>query len=298
MATKSFSTDYKINGVKHWVLELIVEEKLSNVERNETLLSFDLWLRDVGSSYTFKNYNIGRSVSINGTTVYNVARANSDSISLGNGKSYKLAEGSTTVAHNDDGTKSISVSYSMDMAKASYTPGPLSGSGTMTLTTIARASQPTLSSTDFNMGSAITIYTNRKSKAFTHTVECFNASNARLFQIGDSNKVTDRISWNTDNLFAKCTNSKTLSGYIKVTTYNGSTPIGTAKTVNFKATVPDTVDYRPSASMTLAPTPATIGGLSGITEYVQGKSYVNATISATPKKSASMKRYAEMVAFT
>ena len=166
MASQSFSVS---DSKSRYTLTLTLTEGTQSVTNNQTPLTYKLVLK-ANTAYNFELYKIGRTVTLNGTTVYNVARSSSASLSIADYGSLTLAEGSTTITHNNDGTKSISVAYSMDMASASYTPGAMSGSGTMTLTTIPRATQPTLSPASVTMGSNMTINLPRAATSFTHNV--------------------------------------------------------------------------------------------------------------------------------
>ena len=98
-----------------------------------------------------------------------------------NGKSYSIktgtiyngtvvASGELTISHNADGSKSFSASIDANIY-SSGSSGDTKGSGTFTLNTIPRASTPTLSASSVQMGGTVTIYTNRASTAFTHTIK-------------------------------------------------------------------------------------------------------------------------------
>lgn len=99
------------------------------------------------------------SVTVNGT---NYSGTNTVGISTNTTKT--LASGSTTIAHNADGTKSFSFSFSQQF-DISYSGvgwiGTKSGSGSGTLTTIPRTSS--VSSTNANIGENIKITINRAS---------------------------------------------------------------------------------------------------------------------------------------
>ena len=92
-------------------------------------------------------------------------------IGVGTNSPKTLASGSTTIAHNADGTKSFSFSFSLQF-DINYSGvgwiGTKSGSGSGTLSTIPRTSS--VSSTNANIGENITITINRASSSFTHTI--------------------------------------------------------------------------------------------------------------------------------
>ena len=107
-----------------------------------------------------------------------------------------------------------------------------SASGTATLSTIPRTSKVSLSSTNFNIGSSIAINTNRASSSFTHkAVIAFNGSTVRT-QTG----IGASYSWNTTELYPYITNKNKATGTVTLTTYSGSTVIGTSS-VSFTANI-------------------------------------------------------------
>lgn len=153
---------------KRFTLSLTVTETDYSVADNTSTLSWSLDLK-ANTSYNFVQYSIGLNVVLNGTTVKSQTRAQRIQYSIDDYGSINLAKGSGfVVKHNDDGSKSIPVVFSIDMEKVSYTPGPLSGSGTMELTTIARYSTLTIP-TGGALGEEQLITVNRPSN-LTHTV--------------------------------------------------------------------------------------------------------------------------------
>ena len=282
MASQNFSVS---DSKGRYTLTLTLTEGTQSVANNQTPLTYKLVLK-ANTAYNFELYKIGRTVTLNGTTVYNVARSSSASLSIADYGSLTLAEGSTTITHNNDGTKSISVAYSMDMASASYTPGAMSGSGTMTLTTIPRATQPTLSPASVTMGSNMTINLPRAATSFTHYV-CYSFGGLSNKQIASG--ATTSATWSVPlDLANQIPNAKSGTGTITVDTYNNGTKIGT-KTASFTATVPDNASTKPTCTLAISPT----GNPSWVTSgmYIQGKTKVSATITGTPKYSSPISTY-------
>lgn len=152
----------------------------------------------------------------------------------------KTASGTINVTHKDDGTLS-GYAYAY-FSKGSTTTSWACNSGGVTtdwtaLTTIARASQPTLAGGNkFNIGDTITINTNRKSTAFTHTVTLYFGNYSYQIATG----VTDTVAFDTstiaNNMYQQIPNASVGQGNITLVTYNGSTQIGT-KSVIFEAYV-------------------------------------------------------------
>ena len=196
-----------------------------------------------------------------------------------------LCEISGVVAHGSSGEASVSITAGWES-----TPWGIYGSlsGTATLPTIARASQPsciTWPQTTQNVGdigSTFTIHMNRKG-AFTHYVYCKWGS--KTVEIGKN--VADNVSWTipidfTDDI----PNSQTGTGTIYVDTYNGTSKIGT-QSVSFTASVPA---YNPTIS-NISLTGNNL--LSGT--YVQGKSTVKVDITASSLYGATIKSYSSTV---
>lgn len=162
----------------------------------------------------------------------------------GPGTGLGSSSGSTRIYHNSDGTKSISayidfVQGGSDMHVSSTS----SGSQTITLTTIPRASVPTVSKSTADAGSQITVYTNKKA-SFTHTITYSIGSASGTIGTG----VVDSVNWTIPKeLLKQFTTSVTGSCTISCTTYNGSTKIGDTKTCKLNISVP--TDAYPSASI-------------------------------------------------
>lgn len=154
------------------------------------------------------------------------------------------AEGTIDVTHKDDGTLSgyAYATWSRDGGNTYYAPASGGVSTDWTgLTTIARASQPSINtyptnSPDFDIGDTITIHMNRKSNSFTHTVTFNYGSTSVQVATGVTNSCTFDTSTIANDLYALIPNDNVYSNTISVKTYNGSTLIGT-KTCAYNAHV-------------------------------------------------------------
>lgn len=126
------------NGSKgHHKFTLNVTNKLesTSIKDNASTVSFSFVISSLGGGYNWEQWgaNITYTVTINGTK-YTGSIANYDGYS-----EVTLKSGSFAVAHNTDGNKTISFSFSVtDTSGQSYTCGNASASGTMALSTIAR----------------------------------------------------------------------------------------------------------------------------------------------------------------
>ena len=185
------------------------------------------------------------------------------------------------IAHNSDGTKSISVGvYLYQNGPANYLPTQSSASspismGSVGLTTIPRASQPSCitypnTTTNIgNIGSTITIHMNRVSSSFTHTVKYYWGNLSGTIATG----VTDNVQWTIPTSFySQIPYTTSGNGSIYVDTYNGNSLIGT-KSVEFTATVPSNV-VPTVGTITLNP-----WDISGNNILLQNKNKITVSVS-------------------
>ena len=119
-----------------FTLELTLVEQSTSTAGNSSTLSYTLKLKS--TTKNFAQYGVGAAVKLDNQTVAVRDRGSAPKITLGTYSEVTLLSGTRTVAHNSDGSKAMALAYSLDMASASYTPGAMSGSGTMTLTKIPR----------------------------------------------------------------------------------------------------------------------------------------------------------------
>lgn len=274
---------FSVSSSNGFTLTLTVTEGTPSTENNNSPVTYSLALKN--KSYNFDLYAIGYSVSIDGTVVASQVRSTTKQYSMmSDNMTLTLCSGSKTIAHKDDGSKSISVAFSIDMAKASYTPGPMSGTGSMALTTIARATQPTLSPSSVTMGNTMTINLPRAASSFTHDV---SYSFGSLSNVSIQTGATTSASWSVPlDLAKQIPNAPSGTGIITVVTKNNGSPIGT-KTASFTAIVPDNASTKPDCSFTISAT----NNPSWVSGYVQGKTKVAATITGTFKYDTSAKSY-------
>ena len=89
-----------------------------------------------GSSGQFSGLNASYSITINGQQV----QSGSGRYSLGHNGTITFVEGSMTIGHNDDGTKSVGCSAVIDFQSHTYSPGDFTPNGNLALSTIPRSS--------------------------------------------------------------------------------------------------------------------------------------------------------------
>ena len=201
----------------------------------------------------------------------------------------KLLSWTGDVSHNSDGSKSISVSVYLTNGSASYLPTQYPSSsplymGSVSLTTIPRASSVSCSTAD--IGSNATISISRASSSFTHTLSYSFGSLTGTIATKTS---STSVSWTIPTTFyAQIPNDKSGTGTITCDTYNGSTLIG-SKPTSFIATVNESAS-KPTLNPTAVDVNTTTTALTGdSSKFI--KYYSNASVStgASARNSATLK---------
>ena len=256
-----------------------------SVANNSSTVTWSLKLVATSSGRIDSTVAKDWSVTVNGTKY-----SGTNTVGISNNSTKTLASGTTVIKHADDGTKSFSYSFSQEFAitfNGSYI-GSVGGSGEGTLTTIARASQPSCVTWPENtqdvgeFGDEISIHMNRKSSSFTHTVRYQFGSQSGTIATNVGTGTTWVIPLTLMDLIPNATKG---SGTIYVDTYNGSTKVGT-KSCGFTATVPASV--KPSCTVTVSdPT----GHATTYGNYVKGLSKFKVTITPTLAYKSAIKTY-------
>lgn len=276
-----------LSSNSNYDVTLNVNQTSQNIGANTSNISWSLVVRKKsGSGYWANDSNASTfSVKIDGTTVssgqksYNFTSSTPQSITV--------ASGTRTITHGADGSKSIACSASWKDNKNGMGTG--SPSGTLTLTTIPRATQPTLSKNTVALGSSITINLPRASSSFTHRIyyNFFSATGLTGGIANSTNATTSTTFTPPAGLASSYMKNTTSNGaVIYVETRNGSTVIGT-KSVSVSITVPNNSTYNPTLTApTFSEQNSTISsGISGI--WVQGHSKIRVASTASLKYSAT-----------
>jgi hypothetical protein len=252
-----------------------------SVTNNTSKITCALYLVQASSWSLDISGRTGNTCTINGVEHTWSAPA----ISNGGGKTTKLATvTSGNISHNADGTKSVTISATYKiMATISGTYyDTITASATVALDTIPRATQPTLSATSVNMGSAVTINLPRASSSFTHDLAYkFAGSDWTTIKTGAT---TSHI-WTVPDLASKIPNATSGTVTIRCTTKNGSTTIGT-KTVLLTAKVPASV-VPTVHSLALSETVSGLAAQFGA--FVKSKSKIRGAVSAGANGGATIK---------
>lgn len=270
MATSGYIKKTTSFGYVQLEWELISQDAATNKSK----ISYTLFVHRATSDF---NSTAAKSYSI----TFDGVKVASGTVSLAGSGTKQVKYGTTTITHNVNGSKTFTYSFVQDIG-LSY--GTVSGSGNGTLTQIQRVSTPTLSTASADMGSAITITTNRVSSTLTHTLKYSfgSASGTIASNVGASHSWTIPLT-----LAAQIPNVSSGTCTVTCQTYSGSTLIG-SKTVNFTAKVPSSV-IPTISSITTTETTAEV--LNKFDFFIQNKSRIKVDISASGAQGSTIKTY-------
>ena len=262
-------------------LLLDVSEKSYSIENNTSQVE---WWVGIRSNTAYHNhYGLSETyvVNINGTVVHNAVHTPT----VNSGATVWVASGTTTVSHNTDGSKSISVSASFNNAdRGTYLPTTGSCSGSLKLTTILRATTPSIDKPSLDCGSAIKISGTSASSNFSHKV--YVTWNGTKTQIGTivSGTTTPSFSYTIPTDWEKNIPDST-SGIATFTleTISGSTSVG-SKTVN--ATIKVRSGVVPSiGTVSISDTNSICAGIG---QYVQSQSKLKFSIATSGNQGSTI----------
>lgn len=218
------ATERRNYGItSHTSIHVYADETQVDTANNRSYISTELWI--LGSSYSA--YNVDCNVTGGGGYTNSHLSANGW---------VELVSGGFWAPHNADGTGMATVGsyYSSGYGNMPYEEF------TLTLTKIARASQPSINtypgnSPDITAGTACTIHMNKQAN-FTHKVSYWFGNKKGTIATG----VVDNCSWTPPtSLLDQIPNASTGSGTISVETYSGSTKIGETKSCGFTLHLPN-----------------------------------------------------------
>lgn len=295
----SLYKDVKCKGYEsYYSYRADVTENSYSIVDNTSNVTITFYMNAYGYSAGFSSYNSCQyGIWIDGTKK---GGGQSAAKTVNSGSTYiKIGSWTGNVAHNTDGTKTITVGLTFKCSDSgyysdSYLPCQNDGStsypsgtpliwsmGEVKLTTIPRAS--TLTASNGTLGTAQTLTVTQYSTSFTHTIvaKCGTASTTLCTKSSSTSiSYTPPISLASQN-----TTGTSVSVTFTITTYSGDTSIGSStKTIN--CAMPASV--KPSCSIAVSDNAeyySTYGA------YVQSQSEFKIVISATQSYGASIKSY-------
>ncbi len=255
-----------------------------SVANNTSTVTAKVQLVSTGSSYTINSSATkSGSLTINGTQYTFTFTA-----ALSGNQTKTLYTKTVTVSHSADGTKtcSFSATCGINVTLSGTYYGNVTASGSGVFNTIARAStiSSVTSSVSVTGSNAVTVSITRAASSFTHTVVfSFGTYSNTQTGVGTSASYTIPQSW-----LNAIPNATSGTAKVTVTTYSGSTKIGSAVSKNFTLTVPSTVVPTISA---VSLSEAVSGLAAQFGSYVQGKSKIAVKITAAGALSSTIKSY-------
>lgn len=254
-----------------------------NVSNNTSKITCVMYLVQASSWSLGIGSRDDNATTINGTRY----TWTSPAISNSGGKTTKLATvTSGNITHNSDGTKSVSISavFELNATISGTYRDTITASATVTLNTIPRATQPTLSASSADMGATVTVSMPRASSNFTHDLS-YKLESGSYVSIATGRGTS--YSWTVPDVASQLPNATSGKLTLRCITKNGSTTIGT-KYAYLTAKVPSSVV--PPAP-TLAIEEATSGLAAQFGAYIQNKSKLKVSIAATGVKGSSITAY-------
>ena len=278
-----------INGSTNnsqWTFKLEVTEGNYDITNNTSPVTVTMYLGRA-SSQSYVGGNWTGNITIDGSS-YDLSGNIPYPTYINGGEWYEVASYSKTVKHNNDGSKNVSVSASM--SSSYFTPSYSSASGTVSLTTIPRASGVACSSPYIGDNAIISI--DKKSSSFTNTLTYKIGTLTDTIATKTSNTTVQfQTSSIADSIYALIPNGTETSGTIYCTTYNESTQIGDTQSTSFNLYAKESV-CKPSVTATIVDTNTDVTDITGSnTKFIKYISKPKVTINATAKKSSSIKKY-------
>ena len=276
-----------------------------DVENNLSVLTVDVKILCTGMGGGYRYYLNG-SISVGGSAVVSFhSAAGSHSVYAVYGQEADIHAGSSSyaappwssgnIAHDSDGSKSVSVSVNF----SGYSPDgggssgfSISGSSTVALTTIPRASSVT-SAANTTLGNKCGVKWTPLSSAFRYKLK---------FSLGDWSDTTGVIAPGTTAAYtytgytiplavANRIDASAKTGTMTATLYTYSdagctSQIGAVSSKSFTVTIPENASTKPSVSMTYVPVSSLSSTFADL--FIQGMSKLQATITASGKYGASV----------
>lgn len=286
MATIIGSTNTSV-----WSFKLEAVENSTSIENNGSKMTVTAFIgrpASAGASYLY-GASISCPVSVTGAGTKTITYNNANQVDVAAGGWLNI--GSVVfdnVPHDANGAKTVTVSASFTN---NISPSSGSASGSVKLTDISRASTFTIDKTSIyaNGTDKITVTINPKNTAYRHTVlVAFGSSYSQTFNVAAGTKTlafTIPYDW-LNGIPAQLSSNST---NIILTTYNGTTLVGTASLPNgFTIMCPE--DVKPTISSVTRTGNNLRNGV-----YVQGKSSATIKTVAGGSYGSTIKSYSCVV---
>ena len=262
-------------------LLLDVSEKSYSIENNTSTVE---WWVGIRSNTAYHNhYGLAETytVVINGSTVHSAVHKPT----VGNGQTVWVASGTATVGHNADGSKTVAVSASFNNAdRGTYLPTTGSCSGSLKLTTIPRATVPSIDKPSLDCGSVIKFTGTSASSNFSHKLYSSWNGEEKLIATLDKGSTAVSYSYTIPTSWEKnMPNTTSAIATFILETLNGNTVIG-RKSIN--ATVQVRSGIVPTVGNPTIEDTNSISKAMGL--YVQSQSCIKFTIPTSGNQDSTI----------
>ena len=262
-------------------LLLDVSEKSYSIENNTSTVE---WWVGIRSNTAYHNhYGLAETytVVINGSTVHSAVHKPT----VGNGQTVWVASGTATVGHNADGSKTVAVSASFNNAdRGTYLPTTGSCSGSLKLTTIPRATVPSVDKPSLDCGSVIKFTGTSASSNFSHKLYTTWNNEEKLIATIDKGSTAVSYSYTIPTSWEKnMPNTTSAIATFILETLNGDTVIG-RKSIN--ATVQVRSGIVPTIGNPTIEDTNSISKVMGL--YVQSQSCIKFTIPTSGNQGSTI----------
>ena len=226
---KLVKTTYPFSDKSKAVNLYIYYKTSQNVETNKSTITCGMYVT-TPSGWDIGQWDDWNSASYVGTTSLTF----NGTIPNFSGTRWIAENKSFAVDHNPDGSGTATIQWKWAVNSPWGGFVNASGSFSITLPQIPRATTPTLSATSVQMGKSITVTMNRAASSFTHTLKY--TLNGTTGDIGSG--LGTSYTWAVPNLVHLIPNATSGTVTITCTTYSGTQAVG-SKTVQFKVTTYD-----------------------------------------------------------
>ena len=262
-------------------LLLDVSEKSYSIENNTSTVE---WWVGIRSNTAYHNhYGLAETytVVINGSTVHSAVHKPT----VGNGQTVWVASGTATVGHNADGSKTVAVSASFNNAdRGTYLPTTGSCSGSLKLTTIPRATVPSVDKPSLDCGSVIKFTGTSASSNFSHKLYTTWNNEEKLIATIDKGSTAVSYSYTIPTSWEKnMPNTTSAIATFILETLNGDAVIG-RKSIN--ATVQVRSGIVPTIGNPTIEDTNSISKAMGL--YVQSQSCIKFTIPTSGNQGSTI----------
>lgn len=262
-------------------LLLDVSEKSYSIENNTSTVEWRVGIRSNTAYHNHYGLAETYTIVINGSTVHSAVHKPT----VGNGQTVWVASGTATVGHNADGSKTVAVSASFNNAdRGTYLPTTGSCSGSLKLTTIPRATVPSIDKPSLDCGSVIKFTGTSASSNFSHKLYSSWNGEEKLIATLDKGSTAVSYSYTIPTSWEKnMPNTTSAIATFILETLNGNTVIG-RKSIN--ATVQVRSGIVPTVGNPTIEDTNSISEAMGL--YVQSQSCIKFTIPTSGNQGSTI----------